>query len=368
MSTTITKIVGRSVLLVGLFALVGIAVYGRGIEPGVTFATYGVDLKIDSEATYNGFLVPSGTWELKNLIPGVDKFWNFDDIKPGDYGENTVSMHVENTDAWLCLDFTNLNQGENGVNGPESEEDTEDGGELAEVMEFFAWKDDGDNIFELGEIPIFGTSTQSAIDVINEQTYTIGDAGGNDFCEANQTCYVGIYWCTGDLEVNLDTALITCDGSMLGNETQTDSMTVDVAIRALPAKENPRFLCTGGFDEIEGCSPGYWKQSQHFDDWALPYTPTTQFSAVFENAFPGKTLLQVLGQGGGGLNALGRQTVAALLNSANPDVDYTYTTAEVISMFNSIFPGGDYSSLKDDFELQNTIFCPLSNGNDSIES
>ena len=258
--------------------------------------------------------------------------------------------------------------GENGVNGPESEEDTEDGGELAEVMEFFAWKDDGDNIFELGEIPIFGTSTQSAIDVINEQTYTIGDAGGNDFCEANQTCYVGIYWCTGDLEVNLDTALITCDGSMLGNETQTDSMTVDVAIRALPAKENPRFLCTGGFDEIEGCSPGYWKQSQHFDDWALPYTPTTQFSIVFENAFPGKTLLQVLGQGGGGLNALGRQTVAALLNSANPDVDYTYTTAEVISMFNSIFPGGDYSSLKDDFELQNTIFCPLSNGNDSIES
>ncbi len=61
----------------------------------------------------------------------------------------------------------------------------------------------------------------------------------------------------------------------------------------------------------EGCTPGYWKQSQHFDSWT-GYSPSTQFSAVFENAFPGKTLLQVLEQGGGGLNALGRHTVAAL--------------------------------------------------------
>ena len=89
------------------------------------------------------------------------------------------------------------------------------------------------------------------------------------------------------------------------------------------------------------------------------------FSSVFENAFPGKTLVQVLGQGGGGLNALGRQTVAALLNAANLEVNYTYTILEVISKFNAVYPGGDYEGLKDDFEAENTIFCPLSMGDDS---
>ncbi len=364
MSTTIIKIVGRGILLTGFFALVASALYARGVEPGVTFATYGIDLKIDSEATYNGVLVPSGTWVLKNLVPGVDKFWNFDDIKPGDQGENTISMHVKNTDAWLCLDFKNLKQNENDINEPESHEDDNGNtsGELAEVMEFFAWKDDGDNVFELGEKPIFGTTTQRAIEVLDEKTYTIGDAGGGGYCGVNKSRYVGIYWCAGDLQVDLNTAEITCDGSKLGNESQTDSMTVDVSIRALPAKENPKFLCTGeSQDNPEGCSPGYWKQSQHFGNWKAPYTPDTLFSSVFENAFPGKTLLQVLELGGGGLNALGRQTVAALLNSANPEVNFAYTTAQVISMFNDVFPGGNYDKLKNKLEIQNTISCPLAN-------
>jgi hypothetical protein len=44
-----------------------------------------------------------------------------------------------------------------------------------------------------------------------------------------------------------------------------------------------------------------------------PYAPSTPFSAVFDDAFPGKTLLQVLQQGEGGLTALGRHTVAALV-------------------------------------------------------
>jgi hypothetical protein len=111
----------------------------------------------------------------------------------------------------------------------------------------------------------------------------------------------------------------------------------------------------------EGCTPGYWKQCQHFDSWPAPYTPRTQFSAVFENAFPGKTLLQVLKQGGGGINALGRHTVAALLNGASSGVDYDLTAAEVISRFNAVFPGSvaDYESLKNFFEAFNEQGCPL---------
>ncbi|KKU70954.1 MAG: hypothetical protein UX97_C0016G0002 [Candidatus Beckwithbacteria bacterium GW2011_GWA2_47_25] len=209
------------------------------------FATYGIDLKIDSEATYNGVSVPSGTWELKNLVPGVDKFWNFYDIKPGDYGENTISMHVKKADAWLCLDFSNLTSADNDQNEPESLEDSDGtlNGELADGMEFFGWLDDGDNKFEKEEKPLFGTTTQSASIVLDDKTYVIGDAGNGNSCKVNQSRYVGIYWCAGNLSVNLSTNTISCDGSTLGNEAQTDSMSVDVSIRAMPSKENPKFLC-----------------------------------------------------------------------------------------------------------------------------
>ncbi len=46
-----------------------------------------------------------------------------------------------------------------------------------------------------------------------------------------------------------------------------------------------------------------------------PYDLTNQFSDHFDYAFPGMTLLDVLWQGGGGLKALGRHTVAALLHA-----------------------------------------------------
>ncbi len=347
----------RLAIIFAVSMVAGTAFYARGLEPGTTFAPGNFDFKIDSEASYNGNFVPSGTWSLKNLVPGVDRFFNFDDIKPGDQGENTISLHA-NKNAWMCLDFINLQENENGINEPESELDiTGSGGELADGMEFFSWNDDGDNIFELGEKPIFGTSTQSASIVLASTTYAVADALGGQACKADKTCYIGIYWCAGNLEVNLNTAEITCDHTTLGNEAQTDIMTVDVRFRAYPSEENPGLRCDG--KKISGCSPGYWKKSSHFDEWTAPYTPNTLFSSVFDNAFPGKNLKQVLTITGGGLNALGRQTVAALLNAANPEVGYAYSVAEVISMFNAVYPGGDYETLKNLFEKHNTKFCPL---------
>lgn len=109
----------------------------------------------------------------------------------------------------------------------------------------------------------------------------------------------------------------------------------------------------------EGCTPGYWKQSQHFDSYPAGILPTDLFSAYFENAFPGMTLVQVAGQGGGGLNALGRHTVAAFLNASSTGVDYDLTATDVVNAFNAVFPGGDYDGLKDIFEGYNEQGCPL---------
>jgi len=110
----------------------------------------------------------------------------------------------------------------------------------------------------------------------------------------------------------------------------------------------------------EGCTPGYWKQDQHFDSWVgTGYDPDDLFSSVFEDAFPGMTLLEVLWQGGGGLNALGRHTVAALLNAASGDVDYDLNVQDVINLFNGVYPGGDYFSAKNVLEDFNEQGCPL---------
>ena len=107
----------------------------------------------------------------------------------------------------------------------------------------------------------------------------------------------------------------------------------------------------------EGCTPGYWKQSHHFDSW-VGYTPGQSFEAVFGRDVPGTpTLLNALSTGGGGLNALMRHTTAALLNSKA--VSYGMTTAQVIAAFQAAFDSGNYTAQKDAFEALNESGCPL---------
>ncbi len=106
----------------------------------------------------------------------------------------------------------------------------------------------------------------------------------------------------------------------------------------------------------EGCTPGYWKQDQHFDSW-VGYSPNDLFADVFGVAYPG-TLVEAADANGGGANALARHAVAALLN-ASSSVDYYYTTADVISMVQAAFASGDYEATKDLFAYQNELGCPL---------
>jgi len=109
----------------------------------------------------------------------------------------------------------------------------------------------------------------------------------------------------------------------------------------------------------QGCSQGYWKQPQHFGSWPPGYAPQTPFSDVFEDAFPGMSLLDVLSQGGGGLAALGRQVVAAMLNAET--VAYELDPALVLALFDSLYPAtnAQYEALKDYFESLNEQGCPL---------
>ncbi len=112
----------------------------------------------------------------------------------------------------------------------------------------------------------------------------------------------------------------------------------------------------------EGCTPGYWKN--HLDSWdATGYLPTDIFDQVFGvNAFGSKTLFDVIKTGGGGLNALGRHAVAALLSAAHPDVDYDLTEAEVLVLVHDAIVSGDprqIERVKDQLDELNNARCPL---------
>ncbi|MHC4408418.1 MAG: hypothetical protein ACYS0F_05390, partial [Planctomycetota bacterium] len=109
-------------------------------------------------------------------------------------------------------------------------------------------------------------------------------------------------------------------------------------------------------DRYEGCSHGFWKN--HENAWPDAYSPDDLFDDIFEDTFPGKTLMYVLRKGGGGLHALGRETVAALLNAVSDHVNYRYTEREVIAMFNETSPKGKVEALKDRFEKYNNLGCP----------
>jgi len=107
---------------------------------------------------------------------------------------------------------------------------------------------------------------------------------------------------------------------------------------------------------FEGCGQGYWKN--HVEAWPAGYAPDDLFGDIFEDAFPGKTLYQVLWQGGGGVRALGRHAVAALLNAAADDIHYRFTEREVVGMFDdAVSEGGHVEWTKRRFELNNELGC-----------
>jgi cysteine-rich repeat protein len=123
----------------------------------------------------------------------------------------------------------------------------------------------------------------------------------------------------------------------------------------------------------EGCTPGFWKN--HTGHWG-GYLPSTSIGSVFASAsgFPtlaDDTLLDGLAYHGGsgaigGARILLRAAIAALLNEAHPDVDYSVDG--VIVLVNAALATGDRATMialggvLDDAN-NGADGCPLSGGN-----
>ncbi len=180
-----------SVIALGVIgALVGgatVAFYGD-VErsTGNTFTAGGVELRVDSVSHYNNMIctevdddiyqwqpeenfkilqdhypVPGspcdGTWEETDLEEGVHKFFNFLDLKPGDFGEDTISLHVYDNPAWGQFVIDNIVDEDVTCTDPEQEAEEGDcapsnTGEIDEYLSFTGWVDQGEvSGFQCGE-------------------------------------------------------------------------------------------------------------------------------------------------------------------------------------------------------------------------
>ena len=187
-----------------------------------------------------------------------------------------------------------------------------------------------------------------------------GSLSASDFLGAPGTVYPtglagrAIQFAGGDW-VNLDPGLSSVTVHSV-NSQHADQVRVITKCAGPPPPPPP--------PGTQGCTPGYWKQTQHFDSWKV-YLPTDSFNTVFgltgpfANSF---TLLDALNAGGGGIYALARHSVAALLDSSNGGVAYGYSTAQVIAMTQAAYTSGDAGQIeatKDLFAAQNEKGCPL---------
>ncbi|MBI4709248.1 MAG: hypothetical protein HY764_03540 [Candidatus Portnoybacteria bacterium] len=241
---------------------------------GNTFTAGDIDLQIDNESyvtNEDGILVasPNTSWDLADLT--IEKFFDFDDLKPGDIGEDTISIHIGSNDAWVCAAARITADEDVTCTEPEGDDDSncaESGaglGELDEEINFAFWVDDGDNVLEDNEVssiflegPLSGIGAQGQITLADFDESILPDKGP---IPGDETFHIGKAWCFGDLEeaavasdnyengplTSVDNGIIgtgfTCDGAPVDNAAQTDMVMGDLQFFAVQSRNNPDFDC-----------------------------------------------------------------------------------------------------------------------------
>lgn len=267
----------RLIISLSIVAVLAVAVIGGSIayfsdtetSAGNKFVVGKMNLKIDNTCHYNNReCVCKGdvcrwsgtdeecfcTWSAKDLTDEL--FFNLNDVKPGDNGKDTISLHIDNNDAWLCAEITNLKNNDNGCDSPENKVDMTcgaDQGELLNNLYFTIWKDNGagdnkcNNILDTDETPLLENETAAA------GIWAIADSENGPAMVGGDTVCYGVKW-----NVPLT----------VGNEIQTDSLLGDLKFTAVQARHMETFKCS---DLTEGetpavCGNGLIEGSESCDD------------------------------------------------------------------------------------------------------
>ncbi|MDQ2053892.1 SipW-dependent-type signal peptide-containing protein [Halobellus sp. H-GB7] len=119
----------------------------------------GADMDEDLDPKAEGALRTNNadTWDAEKEEP--KPLVSLDDVKPGDFGELTLSYHLCGNPGYVWLRGALRSNAEGGVTEPEGESAAEDGtvenpgsdGELLDAIQTRLWYDDGDNVAEVGD-------------------------------------------------------------------------------------------------------------------------------------------------------------------------------------------------------------------------
>lgn len=234
---------------------------------GNTFTAGAIDLKIDNHAWFNGVEQPNLSWQLSDLTGQL--FFNYNDLKPGDLEEDTISLHVDNNPSWVCANVTLTKNDDMTCTEPEMGNDSTCNdpdtdlwdGELAQNLNFVFWADDGDNVLEVGEtvlmegpvsnLPQTNGNTGTTYPIV-DSTHNAFGTPGQPFPGGDVTKYIGKAFCFGTLAKNPVTQGqgnpavnpgVSCNGAQVNNASQSDSVVGNISFSAVQSRNNPNYLC-----------------------------------------------------------------------------------------------------------------------------
>lgn len=232
-----------------LIVIIGTSAFftDQEVSTGNVLAAGTIDLMVGNDAYYSQGAPLASTWQLSDLT--IQKFFYYLDLKPGDWGTNSIELQVNTNPAWVCadLEFTN-------------EEVLAADQALAEELRVVMWNDvNGNNRLDQGE-SVFQNGLVSDIFAAGG-TLTIADTSANILgmgvgspMPANTTINIGQGFCYGDItlapEDPNDTNLpdhrrgFTCNGTQVDNDSQGGKVMADFTFRAVQSRNNDQFVCS----------------------------------------------------------------------------------------------------------------------------
>jgi hypothetical protein len=222
-----------------------------------------LDLEIDWTEHYNGEEV-----ETQDLTNDPGPVFELGDVKPGDHGEATISLHNYDNPAWVHMAGVLTADDDNGLTEPESEVDGTGGdgeGELADELLARMWydgtdddEDGGNNEFDDGEVLIAEGTLRDVMAQVNDgvlledQTRTTEDGDGGT-CSTSEAWKIDETPSVGDTAGPNDEVEITGvhreDGEVVGVDWESTAAICRAAVKGGPATSTESYGCaTRGTD------------------------------------------------------------------------------------------------------------------------
>jgi hypothetical protein len=153
-------------------------------------------------------------------IVGYKPLISLDDVKPGDFGELTLSFHLCDNPGYIWLNGQLVSANENGTPEPEAKDPDEEEGvvELLDSVQTMLWYDeDGDNVYEPG-----GFGGQVDVMMVIDRS---GSMGGTPIANAQDAAKTLVNELGGGAEIGLTTfaASASLDQGMTGNKAAVNA-------------------------------------------------------------------------------------------------------------------------------------------------